>query len=105
PQRWYYLGGVESLRAFPNTPDSNRGTAFWRGRVELAIGAPLARILLFGDTGWAGARSSFNFDDPAISAGIGVSGLDGLVRLDVARSFRGRDPDAWRVYLSVDGLL
>ncbi len=105
PQRWYYLGGVETLRAFPNTPDANRGTAFWRGRAELAIGAPVGRILLFGDTGWAGARSAFSFDDPAISAGIGASGLDGLIRLDVARSLRGRDPDAWRVYLSVDGLL
>ncbi|MCL7938148.1 MAG: outer membrane protein assembly factor [marine benthic group bacterium] len=105
PQRWYYLGGVESLRAFANTPDSNRGTAFWRGRAELAIGAPVIRVLLFGDTGWAGARSAFAFDDPAISAGIGVSGLDGLLRFDVARSLRGRDPDAWRVYLSVDGLL
>ncbi|MCL7956806.1 MAG: hypothetical protein M8843_02210 [marine benthic group bacterium] len=105
PQRWYYLGGVETLRAFPNTPDSNRGTAFWRGRAELAIGEPVIRVILFGDTGWAGARSSFSFDDPAFSAGIGVSGLDGLLRLDVARSFQGRDPDAWRVYLSVDGLL
>ena len=105
PQRYYYLGGVETLRAFPNLPDENRGTAFWLGRAELGTRNPAVRIVVFGDFGWAGARSDFRFDDPSISAGIGVSGLDGLVRLDVARSLRGRADDAWRVYLSVDGLL
>jgi hypothetical protein len=105
PQRYFYLGGVETLRAFPNTPDDNRGTAFWLGRAELGTRNPALRILLFGDFGWAGPRAAFTFEDPSISAGIGVSGLDGLVRLDIARSLRGRDPDAWRVYLSVDGLL
>ncbi len=105
PQRYYYLGGVETLRAFPNTPDANRGTAFWLGRLELGTRDPLVRIIVFSDIGWAGARSAFTFDDPAISAGLGVSALDGLLRFDVARSLRGRDPDAWRVYLSVDGLI
>lgn len=105
PQRYYYLGGVETLRAFPNTPDANRGTAFWLGRLELGTRDPLVRVILFGDIGWAGDRSAFTFDDPAISAGIGVSALDGLLRFDVARSLRGRDPNAWRVYLSVDGLI
>jgi hypothetical protein len=105
PQRYYFLGGVETLRAFPNTPEANRGTAFWLGRVELGTRNPALRFVLFSDLGWAGARSEFTFDDPAISAGIGVSGLDGLIRLDVARSLQGRDPNAWRVYLSVDGLI
>jgi len=105
PQRYYYLGGVETLRAFPNTPDAHRGPAFWLGRLELGTRDPLVRIIVFGDIGWAGARSAFTFDDPAISAGLGVSALDGLLRFDVARSLRGRDPDAWRVYLSVDGLI
>jgi hypothetical protein len=104
-QRYFYLGGVETLRAFPNTPDRNRGTAFWLGRAELATRSPVFRVILFSDVGWAGARSAFSFDDPSVSAGIGISALDGLLRLDVARSLRGRDPDAWRVYLSVDGLL
>ena len=53
----------------------------------------------------AWSRSDFTFEDPAISAGIGISGLDGLIRLDVARSLQGREPNAWRVYLSVDGLI
>ena len=105
PQRYYYLGGVETLRAFPNLPDENRGTAFWLGRAELGTRNPAVRIVVFGDFGWAGPRSEFRFDDPSISAGVGVSGLDGLLRLDVARSLRGREEDAWRVYLSVDGLL
>jgi len=105
PQRYYYLGGVETLRAFPNVPDERRGTAFWLGRVELGTRNPALRVVAFGDFGWAGPRSDFRFDDPSISAGIGVSGLDGLIRLDVARSLRGRVDEAWRVYLSVDGLL
>jgi len=105
PQRYYFLGGVETLRAFPNTPDANRGTAFWLGRVELGTRNPALRIVLFSDLGWAGSRSEFTFDDPAISAGIGFSLLDGLIRLDVARSLQGREPNAWRVYLSVDGLI
>jgi len=104
-QRHYFLGGVETLRAFPNTPDAHRGNAFWLGRLELGTRNPALRFVLFSDIGWAGDRSAFAFDDPAISAGLGVSGLDGLLRLDVARSLRGRDPDAWRVYLSVDGLI
>ena len=57
------------------------------------------------DIGWAGPRSEFTFDDPALSAGAGISMLDGLVRLDVARSLQGRDPEAWRVYLSFDGVI
>jgi len=105
PQRYFYLGGVETLRAFPNAPDANRGTAFWLGRAELGTRNPALRFVVFGDVGWAGPRSEYSFEDPSISAGIGVSGLDGLVRLDVARSLRGRAGDAWRVYLSVDGLL
>jgi len=105
PQRYYYLGGVETLRAFPNVPDERSGTAFWLGRAELGTRNPALRIVVFGDFGWAGPRSEYSFEDPSISAGIGVSGLDGLVRLDVARSLRGREENAWRVYLSVDGLL
>ncbi len=104
-QRHYYLGGAETLRGFPNTPDANQGTAFWLGRLEIGTLVPLARVILFGDIGWAGPRAAFTFEDPAISAGIGASVLDGLLRLDIARSLRGRDPDAWRVYLSVDGLI
>ena len=105
PQRYFFLGGVETLRAFPNTPDAHRGTAFWLSRVEVGTRNPALRIVLFSDLGWAGSRSDFTFDDPAISAGIGISGLDGLIRLDVARSLQGREPNAWRVYLSVDGLI
>jgi hypothetical protein len=105
PQRYFFLGGVETLRAFPNTPDANRGTAFWLSRVELGTRNPALRFVLFSDLGWAGSRPDFTFDDPAISAGIGISGLDGLIRLDVARSLQGREPNAWRVYLSVDGLI
>lgn len=105
PQRYYFLGGVHTLRAFPNTPSANNGTAFWLGRVELGTRDPLVRFIVFSDIGWAGDRASFTFEDPAISVGLGASAFDGLIRLDAARSLQGRDPNAWRVYLYVDGLM
>ncbi len=102
-QRQWFLGGVETLRAFPG--GALQGSAFWLGRVELSSRDPGVRVLGFLDAGWAGDRGDIRFDDPALAAGLGVSALDGLLRFDVARSLRGRDPDAWRVYLSFDGLL
>ena len=102
-QRQWFLGGVETLRGFPG--GALRGSAFWLGRLELSTRDPGIRFLGFLDAGWAGDRADVRFDDPALAAGVGVSALDGLLRLDVARSLRGRDPDAWRVYLSFDALL
>lgn len=102
-QRQWFLGGVETLRAFAG--GALRGSAFWLGRLELSTRDPGLRLTGFVDAGWAGDRTDLRLDDPALSAGVGVSALDGLLRLDVARSLRGRDPDAWRVYLSFDGLL
>ena len=102
-QRAYFLGGVHTLRAFPNGAVS--GTSFWLGRLEVGNSSRSIRLVGFLDIGWAGPRSEFTFDDPALSAGAGISMLDGLVRLDVARSLQGRDPEAWRVYLSFDGVI
>jgi len=102
-QRQWFLGGVETLRAFPG--GALAGSAFWLGRVELSTRDPGVRFLGFLDAGWAGDRADVRFDDPALAVGVGVSALDGLLRLDLARSLRGREPDAWRVYLSFDGLL
>ncbi|MFQ5530735.1 MAG: BamA/TamA family outer membrane protein, partial [Gemmatimonadota bacterium] len=102
-QRRWLLGGPSSLRAFPG--GSVSGAAFWLGRLELAYGLPLVRLAGFADIGWAGDRARFLSEDPAISAGIGVSVLDGIVRVDFAHVIDGRRPRRLRVHVYLDGIL
>ena len=64
---------------------------------------PGARLLLFSDAGWAGPRAAGWSGRPLLSAGIGASFLDGLVRLDLARALRA--PRGWRLDCYVDGIL
>ena len=98
--RWY-LGGPATLRGYAGAAAA--GEAFWRARVELASRATGARLALFGDAGWAGARAGFAKQAPLLAWGVGASFLDGLVRLDVARGVRW--PAGWRVDLYWDGAL
>jgi hypothetical protein len=65
--------------------------------------APGARIVVFSDAGWAGTRDDVDLDPPLLSAGVGASFLDGLVRVDLARALR--EPTGWRVDLYLDGLM
>jgi hypothetical protein len=98
--RWY-LGGSATLRGYAG--DAADGDAFWRGRAEVANAFPAARIALFADAGWAGARQDAFRIHPLLSAGIGVSFLDGMVRLDLARALR--NPKGWRLELYSDAAL
>jgi len=93
-QRLWYLGGPHSVRG--HAPGDAIGDTYWFGRAEIAVGQPLVRPSVFGDIGWAGARSNFTKDVKPLSAiGAGAAFLDGLVRFDVARGLdRGR---GWRV--------
>lgn len=102
-QRQWMLGGPATLRAFPG--GALAGPAFWIGRLEFAYGLPAVRLIGFGDIGWAGPRDTFSSGRPASSAGLGVSVLDGILRMDVARVIRGRSPERIRVHLYLDGLL
>ena len=98
--RWY-LGGPTTLRGYAG--NAMNGTAFWRARAELGFGIPGARLALFSDAGWAGAARSAVTAHPLISAGAGASFLDGLFRVDLARSLtftRG-----WRLELYTDAAL
>ncbi len=99
-QRLWMLGGSSTLRGFDG--DAARGASFWRGRVELATGAPGARVSLFSDVGWAGPRDAWNLHDPLASVGVGVSLLDGFLRADVARGVRRGS--GWGVHFYLDGL-
>jgi hypothetical protein len=100
-QSLWYLGGARTVRGYEG--NSARGNAFWRGRAEVAGAAPGARIVLFSDAGWAGDRDDVQLDPLLLSAGVGVSFLDGLVRLDLARALR--EPKGWRLDLHLDAAL
>jgi hypothetical protein len=78
------------------------GNAFWTARAEIANSFPAARISLFTDAGWAGDRKDFGNGRPLLSAGVGGSLLDGLIRMDLARGLR--NPKGWRFDLYFDGL-
>jgi hypothetical protein len=100
-QGLWYLGGPTTVRGYEGALVG--GEAFWRARAEVARATPAARLVLFSDAGWAGARDGWNFDPPLLSAGVGASFLDGLVRFDVARALRA--PTGWRVDLYLDAAL
>jgi len=99
-QREFFIGGASTLRGFDN--ESLYGPSFWRGRAELASGFAGARIVAFGDAGWAGSRSDFSLSDPWVAVGLGSSLLDGLVRFDLARGVRRGSE--WKLHLYLDGL-
>jgi hypothetical protein len=100
-QSLWRLGGAATLRGYDGS--SAAGPAFWRGRGELARGTGPVRIAAFSDVGWAGARDAFSFDRPLWSVGAGVSVLDGLFRVDLARALR--TPTGWRLELYMDAPL
>jgi hypothetical protein len=97
-QRFWYLGGPYTLHGY--RVGSAAGDAFWFTRAQFASGHPLFRRVVFGDIGWAGTRDRFTSASPMSSAGVGLSTLDGFVRLDIARAISpGRQ---WRLDLYFD---
>jgi hypothetical protein len=85
-QKLWYLGGVRTLAGQP--AGSQGGNAYWFSRLEVGTRTSVLRPILFGDLGWAGDRTKISDGRPAGSAGVGLSILDGLLRLDVARGIR-----------------
>lgn len=100
-QSQWFLGGTRSLRGY--SIGEAAGNAFWRGRAEVALGLPLARVALFSDFGWAGPRHDVETRANMLSVGVGGSLIDGLLRVDLARALRGRK--GWMLSMSVDGIL
>jgi hypothetical protein len=102
-QRAFYLGGLQTVRGqFVGTAPGYAGTAFWFARSELGAGGAVFRPSVFYDIGWAGARERFAASGQTLlrGAGVGVSMLDGLLRLDVARGIA--PTRQWRADFSVD---
>jgi hypothetical protein len=98
-QRRWFLGGTYTVRGqSPDTAQS--GTAFWLGRLELARTQVGFRTALFGDLGWTGDRAAIgDVKRPMSGVGIGISGFDGLIRLDVARGLYPRKQTRLGFYL------
>ncbi|MEN8144513.1 MAG: BamA/TamA family outer membrane protein [Gemmatimonadota bacterium] len=101
-QRLFYLGGPTSIRGFRG--GQIFGEAFWLARIELATRRPAVRLLAFSDFAWAGDSSDFGTTNTAGSVGAGISALDGLVRVDLARGFMGPEPLRWRLHAYLDAL-
>ena len=100
PQREWHLGGTSTVRGF--RPDALAGDSYWLARAELAFaGGGVMRPVAFYDAGWAGPRSEWTTSKGNIrGAGVGLSFLDGLARIDLAR---GVDPrTVWRAHLYVE---
>ncbi|HEY0810141.1 MAG TPA: ShlB/FhaC/HecB family hemolysin secretion/activation protein, partial [Longimicrobiales bacterium] len=97
----WYIGGAGTVRGYDG--GEMIGETFWRARAEIGYGLPAFRLVAFGDAGWAGARDEFSKGKPLLSAGAGLSMLDGLLRFDVARALR--EPKGWGVVLYFDAAL
>ncbi len=100
-QSAWFLGGTRTIRGYPIGHET--GTAFWRARGEIGTSLPAARLVVFSDLGWAGDRNDVSQRASLWSVGTGASFLDGLVRVDLAHALRGSR--AWRLHMSVDGIL
>ncbi len=100
-QSFWYLGGPGTLRGYGGNAMS--GDAFWRARLELANRWPAARAVLFADVGRAGPRDHLSLARSLAGVGVGVSFLDGLLRLDLARAVRA--PTGWRLDFYTDAAL
>ena len=99
PQRAWHLGGTSTVRGF--RPDALVGDSYWLARAELGLGGTVLRPVAFYDAGWAGPRNEWSRSGGNIrGAGVGLSFLDGLARIDLAR---GVDPrTVWRAHLYVE---
>lgn len=100
-QGLWFLGGTGTVRGYAGGVTA--GEAFWRTRAEVGGAAPGARIVAFSDAGWAGPRDAWRADPRLLSAGVGASFLDGLVRVDLSRALH--EPTGWRVDLYLDALM
>ncbi|HEX8674307.1 MAG TPA: hypothetical protein VF710_20580 [Longimicrobium sp.] len=86
-QRFWQIGGATTVRG--HDPASMRGETLWLARAELTRGAPMMRLSLFGDAGWAGDAADLWDARPLRGMGVGVAFLDNLVRFDLAQGLGG----------------
>ncbi len=105
-QKGFTLGGVGSVRAYPQ--NAFYGTDMLLGNVEYILGdmdlgfLDDFHLLGFADFGWTngwGARRSFDVDDVLPSAGFGIGLDERLLRLELAWPLKdagfGLGPSLW----------
>ncbi|MBW3628925.1 MAG: hypothetical protein KY464_06470 [Gemmatimonadetes bacterium] len=100
-QSHWFLGGSRTLRGYD--PSAALGSSFLRARAEIARGAGPVGLAVFSDAAWAGEHNAFRSDDVLVSAGLGATFLQGLLRADVARALRA--PTGWKLELYLDAVL
>ncbi len=99
PQRLFYLGGPQSIRGLD--AGTGVGNTYWMANGELGTASGPARPVVFADIGWAGDRS--NISDPGrplMGAGVGLSILDGIFRIDLAKGIH--PSQTWRANLYLE---
>jgi hypothetical protein len=102
PQRSFLVGGPATLRGY--APATLVGGTYLRARAELARHTDFGAVALFGDAGWAAeTRRPVELDQVLPSVGLGLSLVDGLIRLDGAWGLR--EPTGFRLDLYLDGIL
>lgn len=87
PQRRFYIGGTQSVRG-QRADTAYSGNAFWLARAELGKNLVVGvRPAVFADFGWAGNRATklTEIGRPMSGVGVGMSFLDGIVRIDLSR--------------------
>lgn len=98
-QRLYFLGGAQTVRG--QAPATAAGTLYWLGRAEAGRTMDWYRPTLFADVGWAGDRFAWKHPGrPLSGAGVGLSVLDGMFRVDLARGFHPQKQ--WRAELYLE---
>jgi hypothetical protein len=99
PQRLFYLGGPRSIRGLD--AGTGFGNTYWMLNGELGTAKGAARPVIFADVGWAGDRSAWRDPGrPLTGAGIGLSILDGIFRIDLAKGIHPAQP--WRANLYLE---
>lgn len=97
-QRQFFVGGTQSVRG--QTAGTAVGEAFFVGRLEMGMNVVAFRPLIFGDVGWAGARDGWNrVGRPMAGVGTGMSFMDGMFRIDLARGIHPRWQTRLDLYL------
>jgi hemolysin activation/secretion protein len=95
------MGGTHTIRG--QRPGTLEGDSYWLARGELGLGGSVLRPVTFYDVGWAGERREWSEGTGARrGAGVGLSILDGLARIDLARGVHPRT--GWRAHLYVEAV-
>lgn len=99
-QRSFFPGGPEGYRG--GRVGERVGRSFWLMRAEVGSGVPGARLVAFGDLLRIDPFGTGTPSPVDLAAGMGLSLLDGLARLEFGRRVSGGG--RWRVHAYVDGL-